>query len=41
LIFKEVPMILRYDMKRSTSKMKIAETLQSTFFLMLKRRFGN
>ena len=41
LIFKEIPMILRYDMKGSKSKMKVAETLQSTFFLILKRRLGN
>jgi dolichol-phosphate mannosyltransferase len=40
LIFTEVPMILRYDMKGSTSKMKVARTIKGTFLLMLKRRLG-
>lgn len=39
LIFTELPMILRYDMKESVSKMRVSQTIKDTLFLMLKRRF--
>ena len=40
LVFGEVPMILRYDLKGGASKMRIARTVANTLRLMLKRRFG-
>ena len=40
LIFREVPFILRYDMKEGSSKMKVAQTILRTFGLMFRRRFG-
>lgn len=40
LIFGEVPMILRYDLKQDASKMKIMKTARLTLMLLLKRRFG-
>jgi len=39
LVFIELPMVLRYDMKESTSKMRVSRTIKDTLFLMLKRRF--
>ena len=39
LIFVEVPMVLRYDMKASTSKMRVGRTIRNTLLLMIKRRF--
>jgi dolichol-phosphate mannosyltransferase len=40
VIFREVPLILRYDLKGGESKMKIAHTVFHTFALMLRHRFG-
>jgi dolichol-phosphate mannosyltransferase len=39
LIFTELPMVLRYDLKESTSKMRVSRTVKDTLVLMLKRRF--
>ena len=39
LIFGEVPMVLRYDLKRGKSKMKVIKTARSTLMLLLRRRF--
>jgi len=39
-IFREVPMILRYDLKGGASKMKVGRTIVRTLALMLRRRFG-
>jgi len=41
LVFAEVPMILRYDLKKGGSKMKVAHTIKSTLLLMFRRRFGS
>lgn len=38
-IFGEVPFILRYDFKESTSKMKVKQTIINTIKLLIKRRF--
>ncbi|MBI3611288.1 MAG: glycosyltransferase family 2 protein [Nitrospirae bacterium] len=38
-IINEVPLILRYDMKSGTSKMKIAKTISETLGLMVRRIF--
>ncbi|MEP6537130.1 MAG: glycosyltransferase [Bryobacteraceae bacterium] len=40
VIFGEVPMILRYDMKLGESKMRMARTMRQTLLLMFKRRFS-
>lgn len=40
LIFGEVPMILRYDLKRGHSKMRIAKTAVNTLRLLWLRRLG-
>ncbi len=40
LIFGEVPLILRYDLKRGNSKMRIARTTIKTLRLLWRRRFG-
>ena len=40
VIFGEVPMVLRYDLKEGASKMKVAQTVVNTLLLMVKRRFG-
>lgn len=37
-IMNEVPMILRYDLRRGTSKMHVGRTVLNTLKLMLKRR---
>jgi dolichol-phosphate mannosyltransferase len=39
-IFGEAPMILRYDLKRGSSKMRVARTIWHTLSLALKRRLG-
>ena len=39
VIFGEVPMILRYDLKLGSSKMRVARTIWQTLSLLLKRRF--
>ena len=40
LIFGEVPMILRYDLKRGQSKMRMWKTAKSTLRLLWRRRIG-
>ena len=40
LIFGEVPLILRYDLKRGQSKMRIMRTAANTLRLLWRRRFG-
>jgi dolichol-phosphate mannosyltransferase len=40
LIFGEVPMILRYDLKLGSSKMRLMKTSVNTLHLLWKRRFG-
>jgi dolichol-phosphate mannosyltransferase len=40
LIFREVPLILRYDLKGGASKMKVARTAWRTLALMAERGFG-
>jgi len=40
LIFGEVPMILRYDLKRGPSKMRLIKTAAATLRLLCARRFG-
>ena len=38
-IVNEVPMILRYDLKKGQSKMRLGRTVVNTLLLMLHRRF--
>jgi dolichol-phosphate mannosyltransferase len=40
LIFGEVPLILRYDLKRGQSKMRLMKTSVNTLGLLWRRRFG-
>ena len=40
LVFGEVPLILRYDLKRSNSKMKLLQTSIRTLHLLFIRRLG-
>ncbi len=40
LIFAEVPMVLRYDMKQCASKMRVGRTIGNTLLLMVNRRLG-
>ncbi len=39
LVFREVPLILRYDFKGGASKMKVVRTILRTLGLMVRRRF--
>ena len=39
-IVEEVPLILRYDQKKSSSKMNVRKTVVQTLTLLLKRRLG-
>jgi len=41
LIFTEVPMVLRYDLKEGASKMKVGRTIRASLLLVLKRRFAH
>jgi dolichol-phosphate mannosyltransferase len=41
LVFGEVPLILRYDMKRGESKMRLFRTARKTLELLAQRRFGS
>jgi dolichol-phosphate mannosyltransferase len=41
LIFAEVPMVLRYDLKEGASKMKVGRTIRASLLLVLKRRFAH
>ena len=40
VIVREVPIILRYDLKEGTSKMKILRTTLNTLTLMVRRFLG-
>lgn len=40
LIFGEVPLILRYDLKQGESKMQIGSTITKTLALMVQRKIG-
>ncbi len=40
VVFREVPLILRYDFKKGNSKMQVFRTINNTLSLMVKRRFG-
>lgn len=40
VIFGEVPMLLRYDLKGGGSKMRVYKTAKSTLLLLVKRRMG-
>lgn len=40
LIFGEVPLILRYDVKESASKMNVPRTIRETLVLLLRERLG-
>jgi len=39
LIFTEVPLILRYDLKPGRSKMNVSRTIKETLNLLIRRRF--
>jgi dolichol-phosphate mannosyltransferase len=41
VICGEVPMILRYDLKKGSSKMRVMRTARQTLALILKRRLGD
>ncbi|MDD2710551.1 MAG: glycosyltransferase family 2 protein [Verrucomicrobiae bacterium] len=41
LVFGEVPLIHRYDLKPSSSKMNVGRTVMGTIKLLLSRRFGS
>ena len=40
LIFGEVPLILRYDLKAGASKMDVGATIVNTLKLIVRRRAG-
>ena len=40
LVFGEAPLILRYDLKRGASKMKVFRTARQTLALLVRRRLG-
>ncbi|MEW6056690.1 MAG: glycosyltransferase family 2 protein [Bdellovibrionota bacterium] len=40
LVFTEVPLVLRYDLKPGLSKMKVAQTVFDTLKLLVRRRLG-
>lgn len=40
VIFGEVPMVLRYDLKAGVSKMRVLQTVRLTVNLIARRRFG-
>jgi dolichol-phosphate mannosyltransferase len=40
VIFGEVPLILRYDLKQGKSKMRIGQTIRQSLALLIKRRLG-
>jgi dolichol-phosphate mannosyltransferase len=39
-LVREVPLVLRYDRKKSTSKMNVRKTIWQTLALLIKRRLG-
>jgi dolichol-phosphate mannosyltransferase len=41
LVFGEVPLILRYDLKQGESKMRLFRTARKTLRLLFERRFGS
>jgi dolichol-phosphate mannosyltransferase len=41
LVFGEVPLVLRYDMKQGESKMRLFETAKKTLRLLFERRLGS
>ncbi len=41
LDFGEVPLVLRYDLKKGSSKMRTAATIRDTLGLLLRRRIGD
>ena len=41
MVFREVPLILRYDLKGGESKMRIVRTIGQTLSLVFRRRFGS
>ncbi len=41
VIFGEVPMVLRYDLKESLSKMRVGRTIRQTLALLVIRRLGH
>lgn len=41
IVFGEVPMLLRYDLKGGASKMRIARTATNTIKLLIRRRLGD
>jgi dolichol-phosphate mannosyltransferase len=40
VVFHEVPLILRYDLKEGASKMRVWRTIRNTLSLMARRRLG-
>ena len=40
LVFGEAPMLLRYDLKKGSSKMRLMKTSLATLRLLWKRRIG-
>jgi dolichol-phosphate mannosyltransferase len=40
IVFGEVPMLLRYDLKQGQSKMHVSRTIRNTLSLLVKRRLG-
>lgn len=40
LVFTEVPLVLRYDLKPGLSKMNVGQTIFDTLKLLIRRRFG-
>ena len=41
IILNEIPMILRYDLKKGRSKMNISETIIDTLKLIIRRKVVN
>jgi len=39
-VFREVPLILRYDLKAGSSKMRVFRTIRNTLRLLFRRRLG-
>jgi dolichol-phosphate mannosyltransferase len=40
VVFGEVPLILRYDLKKSESKMRVLRTIRNTLLLLAQRKLG-
>ncbi len=38
-VMNEVPLILHYDLRTGTSKMRVWRTIRETVWLMLRRKF--